>query len=100
MTYQFLENQNSYFRVYLGKYLRHKRQNARLSQDDIAQQLGLTKAGYQRIENGRAKVSEELFEKLSPKLEVNMSEIVELINIAKIAYANGVAKELSGNYPL
>ncbi|MCW3162184.1 helix-turn-helix transcriptional regulator [Chryseobacterium oryctis] len=48
-----------------------------LSQEQIANMLGMTQSNYSRKENGSSKISQREWEKLSKTLEVPMEDIFE-----------------------
>ena len=99
MTYSFLENQDSHFRSYLGRYIKQKRQGLAKTSREVAAVVGCTETTYRRLESGRSKFGLAVFESLYSLLGLDFAEIIEISRIAKVAQANEIAKELAENYP-
>jgi transcriptional regulator with XRE-family HTH domain len=54
-----------------GSRLRHHRERAKLSQQEVADRVGLTRASIANIEAGRQRVALHLFADLAETLDVN-----------------------------
>ncbi|KYG66218.1 hypothetical protein AZI86_03920 [Bdellovibrio bacteriovorus] len=100
MIHSILKDQNPYFRAYFGRYLKQKRQSLNLTGKAIALKCKIPESSYRRLEQGRAKIKIESLEVLFPILRLDLVEIFEISQIAKVACANEIAKELSENYPI
>lgn len=65
----------------LGGKLRQLRENARLTQKDVAQVVGVTEAGYRHYEADRAKPSLEDMQKLASALGLSSRELMERLGL-------------------
>lgn len=64
----------------IGKLLRERREQARLTQDTVARELGIERPTYTHIENGLIRgVSPEMAEKLVKLLPVTGAEIARAL---------------------
>lgn len=57
--------------------LRHLRNERRLSQNDVARKLCLSKNAYAKLENGETKITLERVVKLAEIFEINIMELIE-----------------------
>lgn len=96
----FLQDQNRYVRFYLSMYFKKKRAELGLSPDDVASLLQVPIQTYRKIESGRMRLSEPLFESLIATLSLRSEELFEIGRLANVAYANALSAALSSNYPV
>lgn len=96
----YLQDQNRHVRFYISTHIRQKRESLGISAEEVASKLGINLLSYNKIESGRLRMNEALFESLVLILKVREEDLFELCKIANIAYANALSKELSPNYPL
>ena len=61
----------------MKKKLQQIRLHRRLSQDQVADLVGMTQPNYSRKENGFTKISNEEWELLAKKLQIPVEEIYE-----------------------
>lgn len=99
MIQSILQDQTPQFRSYLGRYLKHKRQDRKLTMREVADRIGASEASYRSLESGRANISFETLKALFSIFDLDLNDLFELNTISKIACANDIAKELSENYP-
>ncbi|MBU6446413.1 MAG: helix-turn-helix domain-containing protein [Verrucomicrobia bacterium] len=62
----------------MGKRIRHLRERAHLSQDDLANQLGLDRASLSQIENDKRKVTAEELKQISNILNLSAGQVLGL----------------------
>ncbi|HWU42598.1 MAG TPA: helix-turn-helix transcriptional regulator [Bdellovibrio sp.] len=93
------KDHNRHIRFYLLKLVTKKRQELGVSQEEMALRLQLPAQTYKKLESGRVRIHQELFEQLRAELSLCEEELLDIVRIAKIAYANDLAKILSPNYP-
>lgn len=96
----YLQDQNRHVRFYISTHIRQKRESLGLSVEDVASSLGISLLSYNKIESGRLRMSEVLFESLVLILKIREEDLFELCKIANVAYANAISKEFSPNYPI
>lgn len=96
---QLFPDQNRHVRFLLGLYITRKRKEQDLSVPAIAARLGITAPIYKRIESGRMKLNDSLFEKMRLLLSLEQEDLIEINRIAAIRYINDLSKILTFNYP-
>lgn len=94
-----LGNQNSHFRFYISMYIKQRRKSLKLTQEQVSLNSMIPLSRYRKIENGKAKLTTENFEKLYSVLEFSNSDLYEISAIANIAYTNELAKNLTPEFP-
>lgn len=95
----YLQDQNRHVRFYLSMHIKQKRESLGISKEDLAQQLRINIGTYSKMESGRLRFNENVFEEIIPLLQINEEDLLEICRISNIAYANEISKELSPNYP-
>jgi len=80
-------------------HIKQKRESLGLSKEDLAQRLRVNISTYSKMEAGRLRFNENLFEEIIPILQIDEEDLLEICRISNIAYANEISKELSPNYP-
>lgn len=70
-----MENQQNYGSAPIGRSIRKIRELKNFTQEQVAEQLGMTPSGYSRIERAEVGVSLEKLQRIADILGVKMSDI-------------------------
>ncbi len=90
---------NQHMRDLFGVYLERKFKESGLSKKELCQILGIDSKRWLRLEEGKARLDSDLFQKLVETLNLVEDELIELHQISRVRVINEVAEAFCENFP-